>query len=275
MHRIAVGVTSALLFCTFGMVGGQDGGKDSSHPAFKVLNGSGANPRITLTELLDSYEKAVGGKAAIEKIRTLVVHEERRAETKTGEQGFGSSVEYFKFPNKARSVLIIPSNGSKGVTGYDGKTAWYYSPSEGIQQMGPEASALAAHELNLFNLLHLRATFPQMRLVGSSKVEGRDAYMVEDSLESLHPRLFFDAETRLLIGSVEVQLGENRTLITEKFYSDFKVVNGVKFPFAERAFEYNRQNSFEIKRIRIECNIPLSDDFFGVNSTTANKGGGA
>ena len=66
MHRIIVGVTSAtLLFCTFGLAGGQDqnGDKDSSHPAFRVLNGSHASPKITLTELLDSYQKTGGGKA--------------------------------------------------------------------------------------------------------------------------------------------------------------------------------------------------------------------
>lgn len=99
-HRIVVVVTSAtLLFCTIGLAGGQarNRDKDSSHPAFKVLNGSHANPSITLTQLLDSYEKAVGGKEAIEKIRTIAVHEERRAEIKSaGDQLLGSSVEYFK-----------------------------------------------------------------------------------------------------------------------------------------------------------------------------------
>jgi zinc protease len=278
MHRIIVGVTSAtLLFCTFGMARGQlqNEDKDSLHPAFKVLNGSRANPSITLTELLDSYEKAVGGKEAVEKIRTVIVHEERHAETKSaGDHLFGSSVDYFKFPNKAKTVLTLPS-GRKDVTGYDGKIAWYDSPSDGIQQMSPEVNALAAQQLNLLNLLHLRAAFPQMRLAGSSKVEGRDVYMVDASPESLglHSSLFFDADTRLLIGSIAIQLAADRTLITEQIYSDFRVVNGVKFPFAVRAIEYNPQSSLEIKRTRIECNIPLRDAFFSVNSTTGEKSG--
>jgi hypothetical protein len=275
---VAVGVTSAaLLFCTLGVTRGQvkDKDKDPSHPAFKVLNGSRANPRITLAELLDSYEKAVGGKEAVEKIRTVIAHEERHAEIKSaGEQLFGSSVEYFKFPNKAKSVLTLPS-GRRDVTGYDGKIAWYDSPSEGIQQMPPTENALAAQELNLFNLLHLRTAFPLMTLVGSSKVEGRDVYMVDADLKSLglSRRLFFDAETRLLISSLVVQEGAGRTLITEQVYSDFRAVHGVKFPFAVRAFEYNQKNSFEIKRTRIECNIPLRDNFFSVNSTTGEKSG--
>jgi len=278
MHRIAVGVTSAtLLFCALEVAGGQanDKEKDRSHPAFRVLNGSRANPKITLTELLDSYEKAVGGREAVEKIRTVVAHEERRTEIKpAGEQLFGSSVEYFKFPNKAKSVLTLPS-GLKDVSAYDGKIAWHNSPSEGIRQLPPKENALAAQELNLFSLLHLRETFPLMTLEGSSKVEGRDVYVVSASLKSLelYRSLFFDAETRLLIGSIVVRVGADRTLITEQVYSDFRAVHGVKFPFAARAFEYNHQNSFEIKRTRIECNIPLRDDFFSVNSTTAEKSG--
>jgi zinc protease len=129
--------------------------------------------------------------------------------------------------------------------------------------------------LNLFNLLHLREAFPLMTLTGSSKVEGRDVYMVDADLKSLglSRRLFFDAETRLLIGSLVVQQGAGRTLITEQVYSDFREVQGVKFPFAVRAFEYSHKNSFEIKRTRIECNVPLRDDFFSVNSTTAEKSG--
>jgi len=127
----------------------------------------------------------------------------------------------------------------------------------------------------LFNVLHLRETVPEIKLEGSSKVEGRDVYVVNASVESLglHRRLFFDAETRLLIGSLVVQKSKEGTLIAEQFYSDFRVVNGVKFAFAERAFEHVHQKSFEIKRTRVECNIPLRDDFFSMNSTMAERSG--
>ncbi|PYX63773.1 MAG: hypothetical protein DMG78_31315 [Acidobacteria bacterium] len=59
-------------------------------------------------ELLASYEKAVGGKAAVAKIRTVAAYEERRAQTKRGEPRFGTAVEYFKFPKKAKNVLTAP-----------------------------------------------------------------------------------------------------------------------------------------------------------------------
>ena len=272
MNRIAVAVTSAiLLLCALGMAAGQakNGDKDSSNPAFKILNGSRANPRITLAELLDSYEKAVGGKEAVEKIRTAVVYEERRAQTKSGDPRSGTSTEYFNFklPNEA---LTIPS--SKDVPGYDCETIWHDGPNEGIQKMSREMNVFAAQELNLFSLLHLRAAFPQMTLAGASKVENRDAYMVYAPLESLglHRSLFFDAETRLLIGSVVVQQAPGRTVISEQFYSDFRVVNGIKFPFKFRAFEHNSQSSLEIRVSHIECNIPSTRL---VNSTTAERSG--
>ena len=279
MHRIIVGIVSAtVLFCTFGLAGGQDqnGRKDPSHPAFKALNGSRATPQITLAELLDSYEKAVGGKGAVEKIRTVIAHEERHAEINSaGDQITASSVEFFKFPNKARSFLTL-SNGHIDVTGHDGKIAWHASPNEGIQKMTPQENALSGQELNLFNLLHLRATFPLMTLAGSSKVEDRDVYMVDAPLETLglHRRLFFDAETRLLISSIVVYVGAGGTLITQQIYSDFRVVHGVKFPFAVRVIEHTHRISFVIKRTRIECNTPVRDDLFSVNSMLAEKSGG-
>jgi hypothetical protein len=119
MHSIAIGFTSAtLLLCSFGVAGGQakNGDKDSSRPAFRVLNGSRANAKITLAELLESYEKAVGGKKAIERIRTVVAYAERRAQTKPGAQRFGSSVEYFNFSNNAKNFLV-----------------WHDGPNEGIK----------------------------------------------------------------------------------------------------------------------------------------------
>jgi hypothetical protein len=283
MYKIIVGVTVAtLLFCTFALAEGQDqdGDKDSSHPAFKVLNGSRANPNITLPELLDSYENAVGGREAIEKIRTVVAYEERRAQTKTGAPRLGSAVEYYKFP-KAKYALTTPS-GSRDAGSYDGKTFWHDDPNEQVQRVPSKINALAAkgmpsemnvfaaRESGLFDLLHLRAALPQMRLAGSSKVEGRDVYVVDAPGESgLYGHLFFDAETRLLIGSVVIQLAGSQTLISQQFYSDFRVVNGVKFPFAVRAIEYTSQGSVEIRMTRIECNIPLPDDLSLVNRTTA------
>jgi len=123
MNRIAVAVTSAtLLSCPIVAAAGQakNGGEDSSHSTFKVLNGSHANPRITLTELLDSYEKAIGGREAVDKIRTIIVHEKSTEIESTGEQIFGSAVEYFKYPNKVKSVFTTPS-GRRNVHVYDGK----------------------------------------------------------------------------------------------------------------------------------------------------------
>jgi hypothetical protein len=277
MYKIIVGVTFAtLLSCMSGTAGSQakNGDKDSSHPAFKVLNGSRANPSITLTELLESYEKAVGGKEAIEKIRTVVAYEERRAQTKPGAPRFGSSVEYFNFSNKAKNVLTIPT-GSKDAFGYDGETVWHDGPNEGIRQTPSEMNVLAAQQSNLLSLLHLRVAFPQMILAGSSKVEGRHVYVVDAPFGSLglYRHLFFDAETRLLIGSIVIQLVTGQTLISEQFYSDFRVVNGVKFPFAVRAFEYTSQSSVEIRMTRIECNIPPPDDFFSVNFDDSPKSG--
>jgi hypothetical protein len=291
MHKIIVGVTVATwLSCMSGMAGSQakNGDKDSPHPAFKVLNGSRANPSITLTELLESYEKAVGGKEAIEKIRTVVAYEERRAQTKPGAPRFGSSVdyfnfsdkaknvrfgssvEYFNFSNKAKNVLTIPT-GSRDAFGYDGETVWHDGPNEGVQRMPSETNVLAEQQSNLLSLLHLRVAFPQMMLAGSSKVEGRDVYVVDAPFGSLglYRHLFFDAETRLLIGSIVIQLVAGQTLISEQFYSDFRVVHGVKFPFAVRAIEYTSQSSVEIRMTRIECNIPLPDDLFSENPTTA------
>jgi len=283
MQRIIVGVFSAtLLFCTLGMAAGQakNGDKDSSHPAFKILNGSRANP-ITLAELLDGYEKAIGGKEAVEKIQTVIAYEERRAGIESaGDQLFGNSVEYFKSPNKAKTVLTTP-DGRTQVSGYDGQIAWYDSPSDGIQRLPSGESAVAAQELNLFNLLHLRAASPLMTLVGSSKVEGRDVYVVNASLKSprLHRSLFFDVKTKLLISSIVAEIAAGRTLITQQFYSDFRIVDGVKFPFAVRTTEYTHHNSFEIKRTRIECNTLLRDDFFSLDSKSrgvhlSGKGGG-
>lgn len=139
-----------------------------------------------------------------------------------------------------------------------------------MQQLTQEESAVAAQELDLFKLLHLRATFPSMILVGSSKVGGRDVYVVDASIKSLGlcRSLFFDAETRLLIGSIVALQETGGTETREEFYSDFRIVDGVKLPFAVRAVDYNLHNSVEITRTRIECDIPLRDDFFLMNSTT-------
>src|SRR5258708_38332641 len=110
MHRIAVGVIYVTLLFCLGVTGGQaeKDCKDLSNPAFEVLNGSRANPNITLGELLDSYEKAVGGKEEVEKIRTVVAHEERRGETNPGDWRTGSAMASLNTPHKAQGYLTPP-----------------------------------------------------------------------------------------------------------------------------------------------------------------------
>jgi hypothetical protein len=73
-------------------------------------------------QILESYIKAVGGKAAIEKLTTVVLRGLIEVSA-AGKTFNGTSEMYTKFPDKSLSVSNVP-NLEKSMQGFDGSVGW-------------------------------------------------------------------------------------------------------------------------------------------------------
>jgi photosynthetic reaction center cytochrome c subunit len=179
----------------------------------------------SVDEVIDRYEQAIGGKAALAKIKSRVLKGSR-----VGADGVLVPEEvYQKTPNKLLVITSYPNIVFR--SGFNGATGWAKS-SSGDSQMGSEQLAELVRDAESYGNTRLRELYSQMRVEGRTTIGDREAFMISATTRGgLTERLYFDAETGLLVRRYK----ESKTALgqfpTQTEYEDYKEVDGVKLPF--------------------------------------------
>ena len=213
----------------------------------------------TVDEVLDRYVKALGGRAAIEKINSRVSKGTFEISSLAGAKG---TLEiYEKAPNKEVAMLNIPGIGMQA-EGYDGHVAWELQPDSGVvhEKSGLEL-ATAKREAEFYGDIKLKELYSSLTLKGVEKVGAREAYIIEAVPAVGNPdRFYFDTQTSLLIRKDSVEEGDEGKRSVQEFYDDYRTVDGVKLPFSLRQVSPGLE--FVVKITEIKQNVPVEDARF-------------
>ncbi len=121
----------------------------------------------------------------------------------------------------------------------------------------------------LFSDLKLKEQFTRMN-VRKDKVDGRDAYViVATRVDTKRERLFFDAETGLLLRRATVTQTPLGLIPQESNYEDYREVDGVKIPFTIRILTVDQGSTSTRKYTEIKVNAPVDDSTFNKPAATA------
>jgi len=201
----------------------------------------------TLDHILERYIQALGGRAAIGKLRTR---------TCTGR--FVDALSWTdppvqthplkalaKIPDKWVTTIQVP----KGIeqNGFDGRIGWKVNPDR-IERDDRMSRSWLGCLLNPQGALYIRDYFPGMTLLAEDTLRGRAVNVVNNRAQNL---LYFDVESGLL-----TQIGSSWEL------QDYREVDGVKFPFRIATSRKGGESYFAIDRI--EHNIPIDDARFAI-----------
>jgi zinc protease len=219
---------------------------------------AGANSTPTLDQVLDKYVQALGGKAAIEKMTTVVIKGKVEVPS-TGETG--SMETYRKAPNKEMQMINIPSNGPSQ-RGFDGTVGWNWDPDSGPSDMSPTDLAAMKLESDFYRDIRFRELYPKISLKGKERVGGREAYVVEAPHEDgSSEKMYFDAESGLLIQSeVPIDVPDEGKTVVSSQYEDYREVEGVKIPFTIR--QTSADFDYVIKVSEVKYNVLVDDAKF-------------
>jgi caffeoyl-CoA O-methyltransferase len=196
----------------------------------------------TLDHILERYIQALGGRAAIGKLRTR---------TCTGR--FVDALSWADPPvqtHPLKALAKIPDKWvttiqvSKGIeqNGFDGRTGWKVNPDR-IERDDRMSRSWLGYLLNPQGALYIRDYFPGMTLLAEDTLRGRAVNVVNNRAQNL---LFFDVESGLL-----TQIGSAWEL------QDYREVDGVKFPFRVATSRKGGESYFAFDRI--EHNVPIDD----------------
>ncbi|WP_299817968.1 pitrilysin family protein [uncultured Pontibacter sp.] len=211
---------------------------------------------LTAETVLDNYIKAIGGKANIEKLKDVTVTSNASiqgmqltmVQQQKGSDKFAMQVSMNNSP--MQRVII---NGDKGKM---------EAPMQGINQEIPkEQLATQKLEANLFPVLQYGKLGITTKLTGMEKVDGKDAYAVEvaqpNGQKATH---YFAKDSGLRLKEVNNLQSPQGVITQTKVYSDYKEVNGVKFPYVIETTVGPQVIKAEVKNIEVNKN--LSDDTF-------------
>lgn len=233
-------------------------------PANTTTNAPGARvaeTRPSVDDVFNKYVQAVGGKAAVEKVQTRVSEVSLQRPKNANPSGKPSTLQiYQKAPNKMLVVITAP-DGKVTYQGYNGTAGWVKT---GTEQREMSAAELAQLKLpaDLYKEVTLKDQYSNLRVGNKQKVNDRDVYLVvgTNTATNKRERLFFDAETGLLLRRVvftQTLLGQDPV---QTDYSDYRDVDGVKLPFTIQisALDSNQTRVFS----DIKQNVAVDDAKF-------------
>lgn len=211
----------------------------------------------TADEVLAKYTEALGGSAAIEKLKS-------RSMKGTWLTSDGITLGYEVYqtaPDKIYTVLNTPKQGTFE-RGFNGQTGWEKS-SRGIRELeGLELFYLKRYP-DLFKDIKLKGQFTRLNFGGKETIDGKEVYVLRGlTPDNKGERLYFDIQTGLLlrrITSTPTVVG----LIPEQIdFQDYRDVDGLKLPFTIRIAAIDRFFSSTRNFTEIKLNVPVDETRF-------------
>jgi hypothetical protein len=183
----------------------------------------------SVDEILAKYVDAIGGSDAIQKNHT-------RAEQGSveGPHGLHAAIETYRTaPDKAFAIVHRP-NGDV-TEGVNGNVGWGKRANGEVTEESGDELARSRQWAEFYPGEHFERDYERFQAGGIENVNGHDAYvMVAWWKGGGADRIYFDAESGLLMRithRIESPLG---ALPLQTDYEDYREVNGVKIPFTVR-----------------------------------------
>ena len=173
---------------------------------------------VTAESIGQKYIAAIGGKANVEKINSLLMNSSATVQGMTIEtitlaaKGGKTSVE-MKMMGQSMQKIV-----------FDGKDG--YIMAQGQKQPLPaELKEELAANKEIFPELDFNAKNTTLR--GIENVNGEEVYAIKKGNKTY----FYSVKTGLKVGESQTQKMQGQEVIVPTYYSDYKEVSGVKLPF--------------------------------------------
>jgi hypothetical protein len=213
-----------------------------------------AQKAANVDEILARYARAMGGKAAFEKVNTLVF---RGTIEFPSNNLSGTTAEYFKAPDHFLAVTEVPGYGTLR-TVYDGKTGWTENPKQGVQELSGAALADVRRRADILWHVKLKQLYPGLKLKERENIEGRDAWVLEVTQDGWTFDMCFDVDTGLMV-RFDTNTGEPNGA-SKVLISDYRTVGHVHFSFG--AAMITDKIVWSRKLTEVHFNVPVDDELF-------------
>jgi outer membrane lipoprotein-sorting protein len=210
----------------FALILGLAGFQTSGQPKSQSATAS-AGKLPPAEEVIEKSIEALGGKAAMEKIRSRVMKGTLEVEP----QGLKGSVTiYAAAPNRSYEVVELEGLG-KEEAGTDGEVFWMISTAMGPRLLEGDERAAKARETRFNAELHWRELYTKAECAEEVEVEGHPCYKVVFTPATGAPvTVYYDRKTWLPTRQDMTMTGPMGTLSLTTILSDYRKCAGVLIP---------------------------------------------
>lgn len=208
-------------------------------------------------EILDKYAAAIGGQAAIARIKSAVIKG-------TVENASGSTGTF-------EADQVAPGKGYDTVTTQRGTRVRVVNEPKGWEKNAYGVNELSGQQLEdvklslaLFGNLKLKEQFLKLEVTGKEKISNRDVYVLNATREDQkREHLYFDSESGLLLRRVADTSTMVGVIPEQIDFEDYRAVDEVKLPATVHFAAIDTQNPTSTRKIdRVEFNVPVDDSLF-------------
>ena len=221
---------------------------------------------LTLDDVIEQNTKAMGGRAAIEAVKSIQV------EMHIVDPGFEVDGTYRAArPGRMRIDAIM---GGKHVftEAFDGHHGWEWGGKGNQEAASDKASAALHHGVELpgklFGLHELKERGHRLELVGREKVDGTDYHVLRLTMDDGYTTtLYVDPKSWLItrrrdFRPLHVDIDPTPTTIEQRS-SDFREISGVQFAFASTEIDLKTGKVLESTKVnKIEVNPSINQSIF-------------
>ena len=223
-------------------------------PAAGAPGGQPAAPQLTVDDVLNKYLAAIGGQAAIDKLKTRVM----KGTYTTGANSLNIEIAQ-SAPDKVH-VTFVSQQGTME-RAFNGSAGWEKNP-RGVNDLGGAQLADLKSGFTLFRDIKLKEQFTRMN-VRKEKLDGKDVNVIAGGTPNgKRERLYFDAETGLLLRRIVATQTPIGVIPEQTDFEDYRDVDGVKIPFTVKTAGIDGFSTGTRKFTEIKINTAIDDASF-------------
>jgi len=220
-----------------------------THPAESASAKQAPEVKVPADPILEKYVSALGGASAIQKVKTRV----EKGSADLGGKQFPVDI-YAEGPDKRVSVMHLANGDS--VTAFNGSVGWLSVPGRPTRWMGAPDVEGARFDAEFYLPIRMKEIFPELKVGGVEKVDGKDATLVLGIREGKPPvKFYFDSTSGLLVRMLrytDTAFGLNPTQID---YADYRDVEGVKTPCRWTIARPSGRFTIQVEQVQVNVAI--------------------
>ncbi|HSE19776.1 MAG TPA: c-type cytochrome [Pyrinomonadaceae bacterium] len=219
-----------------------------------------ATPALpTADEIFSKYAAALGGQAAIDKLKSRIAKG-------TVTQANGNSFQFElsqAAPDKFYLLVTTPQGTIE--RGFNGQVGWEKTTGVVREITGGELINFKAAN-GLFTLLRLKEQYSRPPRVRKDKLGDRDVYILDGTTtENRRMRLYFDATSGLLLRRTTTMPTIVGIIPDQIDLEDYRDAEGLKFPFTLRAALLEVGNPTSMRTFtELKLNVPVDESKFNM-----------